>query len=54
LAKGLPQVLDIAMVSLQSRNFTPVLAKQIFFEYASGQSKSEWATRRSDAKTQSE
>jgi hypothetical protein len=54
LAKELPQVLDIAMVSLQSRNFTPVLAKQIFFEYGSSQSQNEWATRRSDAKIQSE
>jgi hypothetical protein len=54
LAKELPQVLDIAMVSLQSRNFTPVLAKQIFFEYGSSQSQNKQATRRSDAKIQSE
>jgi hypothetical protein len=54
LAKELPQGLDIAMMSLQSRNFTPVLAKQIFFEYASSQSQNEQATRRSDAKSQSE
>jgi hypothetical protein len=28
---------NIAMASLQSRNFAPVLAKQTFFEYASSQ-----------------
>jgi hypothetical protein len=54
LAKELPQGLDIAMMSLQSRNFTPVLAKQIFFEYASSQLQNEQATRRSDAKSESE
>jgi hypothetical protein len=54
LAKELPQGLDIAMMSLQSRNFTPVLAKQIFFEYASSQLQNEQATRRSDAKSKNE